>query len=131
MVAAFCFCATALQFSFEENRTHDELKRAAKERALKSAQEAYEAAIAAAAEARWTALDVAGEARVAETAADAGPENEKAADAAYLAVCTATGIIEQEAREAADREYWAAEAAYEANRKRWFPRRPFPKMETN
>jgi hypothetical protein len=118
MVAAFCFCATALQFSFEENRTDHELKRAAKRYALKPAQEAYEAAIAAAAEARWTALDIAGEARVAETAADAGPENEKAADAAYLAVCTATGIIEQEACEDADREYWAAEAAYEANRKR-------------
>ena len=122
MVAAFCFCATALQFSFEENRTHDELKRAAKERALKSAQEAYEAAIAAAAEARWTALDVAGEARVAATAADASPEHEKAAYAAFMAVCTWTRAIEQSACEAADREYWAAEDAYEASRKRWFPR---------
>jgi hypothetical protein len=131
VVICLAICGFIVHSACKMKRDLDARKREAKWRALEPARQACTAAHDAAAEAREAALVAAWKAYQAAIAADASREHEKAAYAAFMAVCTATGVIEQEACEAADRGYWAAEAAYEANRKRWFSRRTFPKIETN
>jgi hypothetical protein len=123
-LVAICFaiCAFIVHSACKMKRDLDARKREAKWRALEPARQACTAAHDAAAEARQAALVAAWKAYQAAIAADASPEHEKAAYAAFMAVCTWTRAIEQSACEAADREYWAAEDAYEASRKRWFPR---------